>query len=185
MTTSFYYEVDSRYETDVRSSAEMSRLLQEGTDIAGTVSRYTGGPMIASIWTPKYVESGKPFEVSVSLTNNKEGTADGAIYCIYLDDKATMPYGTGGKFTTYAESTNNCPKLEGTKVVECQMGTVQSVSSYVREGTDAMRPLNSQSCNFLTSIDTGGAPQQQFVITGKVTYHYTIKYERKDIQIVG
>jgi hypothetical protein len=179
MKTSFDYQVSSRYEVNVRNSEEMAKLLQEGTDIAGTISRYTGGPIVASVWTPKYVESGKTTFLSAALTNNKEGTATEANYCLYIPLEAgTVTYKSGG----HKDPATDCAPMEETTVVECYWKTIKPVTAYDQ---NTMKPQNFGECTFSITPNIGVAPQKQLVITGNTTFHYEILHIRKDVPLVG
>lgn len=179
ISTSFNYHVESRYDATVRSSGEMASLLQSGTDIAGAVSVYTGGPMAASLWMPQYVETGKTTFLTAALTNNKEGTATAASYCIYIPAWAGVPtYSSGG----YKAGAPDCEPVADTNAVECYWDQIKPVTAYDQT---TMKPQNYGECVFRLTPDSGGVPEKQLSVTGKATFHYEVTNIRKDIPIVG
>jgi hypothetical protein len=192
ITTSFDYHVDSQYPSHVRSSEEMTKLLQAGGDEAGTVSRYTGGPMIASIWMPQYVESGKTTFLTAALTNNKEGTATAASTCLYVPKWAgelTLS-STSGKTM---EGAPDCAKpADDMNVVECYWDKISSVTTFKKTKsagglmtTSTGEPDNSGDCTFKLTPDSGGVPNKEILIIGNTTFHYAIDEIRKSIPITG
>ena len=189
ITTSFDYHVDSQYASHIRSSEEMTKLLQAGGDEAGTVSRYTGGPMIASIWMPQYVESGKTTFLTAALTNSKEGTATAASTCLYV------PKWAGTLTRSSGEVRDGAPDCvapaSDTNVVECYWDKIKSVTSVVKstnkigQTQTTGEPDNSGDCTFKLTPDSGGVPNKEILIIGNTTFHYAIDEIRKSIPIMG
>jgi len=201
MKTQFDYEVNSQYGVNVLSSTEMTKRLLEGQDIPTATSKYTGGPIIAGISTSQYVESGKPTVVTASLTNNKEGTATEAHYCIYVPKDAGTPVIPSEEFMidtegnqvtipsdTYVRDAHDCPAVTGMNAVECKWDTIESVNNVVTKTSnnkEYTRVANYGMCTFRITPDIGGAPQKQLIMTGKAWFTYNIMYLRKDLPFVG
>jgi len=178
MSASYDYIVRSTYSADVRSSDEMKRILLSGESIAGTVAQFSGGPVMASIWTPKYIQSGQPTLVTASLTNNKDGVAMKPVYCIYLPKEAQVLQVTKNKKDAKVDDTGaGCTPHTGAKAIKCSWNQINDVSSV----DDNAQPLNSKTCSFEISLDIGSAAQKQLPITGEAAYTYVVPYEKKDV----
>ena len=174
---SYDYTVYSNYKVDVRSSDEMRRLLLAGETIAGEVAQFSGGPVTAGLWTPKYIESGKETLVIASLTNTKRGTAEKPVYCVYVPEEAYV-----SDLSQHAsfDFGGTCPEKPGMQAVRCDWDKIPKVGEVDPE---TAKPLNTKSCSFKISIDIGTAPQKQLAIIGEANYHYVVEHIKKDIML--
>ncbi|MFH0829995.1 MAG: hypothetical protein V1887_02435 [Candidatus Aenigmatarchaeota archaeon] len=177
--TSYMYNVKSTYAIDVRSADELKRILLDPTAAAqqaGVVSQYSGGPLTASLWTPKYIQSGAQTIVTAGLTNTKDGRAENVDFCIFVPAEATV-FNGGAKLDT-AGKCGTPP--EGTQAVYCDVGSISNARDV---DPKTAKPNNYKTCGFRISLDIGSAPQKQLAITGSATYKYVLDTVKKDIPI--
>lgn len=170
---SYHYDVSSSYSVDVRTQEDLKTLLQQGTTLTGTQARYSGGPVVASIWTPTYVESGKPTIVTAALTNTRNGIARNAKYCLYIP---------AGVSVSLPPKPGNIKIDDQTCVAK---GNMQRVScggewTLAKPGT---KDKNSRACTFY--IQTDVANTKRVDIVGEASFDYAIMQSNKEIGILG
>jgi hypothetical protein len=192
--TSYDYTVRATYAIDVRSKDELQRILLGGESIAGTIGQYSGGPITAALWTPKYIQSGTSTLVTASLTNTKNGVAKNAIFCIYVPEQAELSGFSGGdvvlengqiSFNGKArEDTGEyteCTHVDGAKAVTC--GWI-SINPATNVDPQTAKPRNSKTCSFKLKLDISPAPQKQLAIVGKADFRYQLDTYKKDVPII-
>lgn len=178
--TSYDYAVRATYAIDVRSRDELQRLLLDPTmsaQQAGIVKQYSGGPLTASLWTPKYIQSGVDTLVTASLTNTKDGTARGVDFCVFIPAEATPSgFQAGARMAKEGE----CDAPAGAQAIRCHWDTIDNGK---KVDPNTAKPLNYKTCGFRMSIDISPAPQKQLAITGKADFTYVTETVKKDIPI--
>ena len=190
----YHYKVDSTYAIDVRTQEELKELLQRGTTLSGTQARYSGGPVVASIWTPTYVESGKPTIVTAALTNTRNGFATNAKYCLFLSPDvkpvkevagtdATLPTAAAVqpetlKWIGATEDATGCDTKgrESLTVIKCDFGG----KALAKPGT---KGSSSQACTFYIQSDV--TDKKRIGIVGEAEFDYSITKTNKEIGILG
>ncbi len=182
--TKFNYDVSSTYSIDARSEAEIKRLLQEGQTIGTIVARYSGGPIMASLWTPNYLQENTAASVTATLTNMGNGKATENKYCVYLpNDVETVKEDAKGRTLPWngvSEDETACPILTNMKTIFCNLGIIEK-SGYTEEG----RLKDSKSCSFWIKVSTGGQPQKRLDIVGTANYTYAIERTKKEVIVTG
>jgi hypothetical protein len=180
--TSYDYTVHASYAIDVRSKDELQRILLGGESIAGTVGQYSGGPITAALWTPKYIQSGTFTLVQASLTNTKDGVAQNANFCVYVPAEAVIDESSFSGGGAHDATEQECPAVTGAKAVLCHW---ESISSAADVDKQTAKPRNSQNCNFKLSIDISPAPQKQLAIVGNADFRYVLETVKKDVPITS
>ena len=180
---SYHYDVSSSYSVDVRTQEDLKTLLQQGTTLTGTQARYSGGPVVASIWTPTYVESGKPTIVTAALTNTRNGVARNARYCLFLPKDVKFIISAGGSNEFKWIGAENDPTGCDTKgredlnVIKCDF---EGKNSLAKPGT---KDKSSRACTFY--IQTDVANTKRVDIVGEASFDYAITQSNKEIGILG
>jgi len=170
----FSYDVKAAYAVDVRSKEELTRLLLAGETLAGEMARYSGGPVMASFWTPKYVQAGEPTTVTASLSNTRDGTVKEAVYCIYLPSQGIEIKTNDKRGSTTPENTDEkCTPIDGMTAVKCDMKTLYSpvdVEKASSKGDNSKVAM--KECSFTMTADIGEAPQKRLDVIGFASYTY-------------